>query len=268
MGDNDADEAVETQEAAGAHEGVGASEAAAHEAAAHEAAAQHQHQHQQKEEPEEDASDDSPSSDPVRIYLRKMASVPLLTRASEVAIAKRIEDGQRRVLEVVLGSSVAIEEILLLRDNLRQQKIRVKDVVRDADEEDGELDEPGHVERVCKVIDKVSRLLKEQAKASEKPHAKSTDTIKAAILDALLDLRLHKKQIAGIVLKLKTFVERIEHANREVRACEHKSGLPVKDLRKTIREIRSSPLRQKTVAKKLGLRPEEIETMARTIASV
>ena len=60
----------------------------------------------------------------MRIYLRKMAAVPLLTRASEVAIAKRIEEGQRRVLEVVLGSAVAIEEILLLRDNLRQQKIQ------------------------------------------------------------------------------------------------------------------------------------------------
>ena len=110
--------------------------------------------------------------------------------------------------------------------------------------------------------------MKEQAKASEKPNAKGADAIKAAILDALLDLRLHKKQIAGIVLKLKAFVERIEHANREVKACEQKSGLPVKDLRKTIREIRSSPLRQKTVAKKLGLRPEEIEGMARTITSV
>jgi RNA polymerase primary sigma factor len=263
MGDKDADDAVETQEAAGANEAAGAPDAEARQLPAH----QHQ-QHQQKEEPEDDSSDDSPSSDPVRIYLRKMASVPLLTRASEVAIAKRIEDGQRRVLEVVLGSSVAIEEILLLRDNLRQQKIRVKDVVRDADEEDDTLDEPGHIERVCKVIDKVSRLLKEQAKASEKPNAKSADAIKAAILDALLDLRLHKKQIAAIVLKLKAFVERIEHANREVKACEHKSGLPVKDLRKTIREIRSSPLRQKTVAKKLGLRPEEIETMARTITSV
>jgi RNA polymerase primary sigma factor len=262
MGDNEVDEGTETQDAAGTPEPEAAPRDAAEEVAAPEG------RDSRKEEPEEDSSDDSPSSDPVRIYLRKMAAVPLLTRESEVAIAKRIEEGQRRVLDVVLGSSVAIEEILLLRDNLRQQKIRVKDVVRDADEEDDALDEQGHVERVCKVIDKVGRLLKEQAKASEKPNAKGADAIKAAILDALLDLRLHKKQIAAIVLKLKAFVERIEHANREVKACEQRSGLPVKDLRKTIREIRSSPLRQKTVAKKLGLRPEEIEAMARTITNV
>ena len=227
---------------------------------------------------EEDAGDgDTASSDPVRIYLRKMGAVPLLTRAGEVAIAKRIEDGQRRVLEVVLGSSVALEAILALRDELRAQRIRVQNVVRDADEEDAELDEQGHVDRVCKAIDKVGRLLKEQNKVGEKLDSKGAETSqkkyraliegsKHEILDALLRLRLHKKQIDAIVVKLKEFVERIEQANREIAGCERKSGLSVKDFRKTLREIRSSALRQKAVAKKLGLRADEVEAMSQVIA--
>src|SRR6266404_7146264 len=61
-------------------------------------------------EEEEDADGYSKTNDPVRMYLRKMGSVSLLTREGEVEIAKRIEDGERRVLQVVLNSSVAIEE--------------------------------------------------------------------------------------------------------------------------------------------------------------
>ena len=231
-----------------------------------------------KEEADEEAADSySSTSDPVRTYLRKMGSVALLTRGGEVEIAKRIEDGQRRVLQVVLSSSVAIEEIFSLGDKLRQQKIRVKNVVRDADEEDAEFDEQWHVDRVCKVFDKVSRLWRDQEKIAEKLDVKGAEItqkkhrahikeLKQEILDTLLHLRLHKKQVEAIVLKLKELVERVEQARREIAACEHKSGLSIKELRKTLREVRSSPLRQKAVAKKLGLRFDEVEDMSRVIA--
>src|SRR5450432_2442475 len=228
-------------------------------------------------EEEEDADGYSKTNDPVRMYLRKMGSVSLLTREGEVEIAKRIEDGERRVLQVVLNSSVAIEEILQLGDKLRKQKIRVKEVVKDADEEDAEFDEQWHIDRVCKVIDKVRRLWKEQEKVGEKLIAKAVSEptrkkykkqisdFKQEILDALAEMRLNKKQIDKIVLKLKELVERIEQANREIIDCEHKSGLSLKEFRKTLREIRSSPLRQRAVAKKLGIRPDEIEEMSRVI---
>ena len=213
------------------------------------------------------------------MYLRKMGSVSLLTREGEVEIAKRIEDGERRVLQVVLNSSVAIEEILELGDKLRKQKIRVKEVVKDADEEDAEFDEQWHIERVCKVIDKIRRLWKEQEKVAEKLDAKAVSEptrkkykkqisdLKQEILDALQEMRFNKKQIDKIVLKLKELVERIEQANREIIGCEAKSGLSIKELQKTLREIRSSPLRQRAIAKKLGIRPDEIEEMSLVIAN-
>ena len=230
-------------------------------------------------EEEEDADGYSKTNDPVRMYLRKMGSVSLLTREGEVEIAKRIEDGERRVLQVVLNSSVAIEEILELGDKLRKQKIRVKEVVKDADEEDAEFDEQWHIERVCKVIDKIRRLWKEQEKVAEKLDAKAVSEptrkkykkqitgLKQEILDALQEMRFNKKQIDKIVLKLKELVERIEQANREIIGCEHKSGLSIKELQKTLREIRSSPLRQRAIAKKLGIRPDEIEEMSLVIAN-
>jgi RNA polymerase primary sigma factor len=217
------------------------------------------------EEEEEDAY--STTNDPVRLYMRKMGSVSLLTREGEVEIAKRIEDGERRVLQVVLNSTVGIEEILDLGGKLRQQKIRVKEVVQDADEDDAEFDENWHVERVCKAIEKVRRLHKKVQKVEEKKTAteaarkrvrNQVAAIKQEMIDALQNMRLNKKQIDRIVARLKDLVSHIEAAQRKIADCEQRAGMP-------LREIRSSPLRQRAMAKKLGLRPDELDELARVI---
>src|SRR5678815_6097324 len=83
----------------------------------------------EKEEGEVDEDEEyaySRTSDPVRMYLRKMGSVSLLTREGEVEIAKRIEDGERKMLQAVLNSSVAVEELLEIGERLRKGKVRVK----------------------------------------------------------------------------------------------------------------------------------------------
>src|ERR1700678_3871263 len=110
----------------------------------------------------------SKSNDPVRMYLRKMGSVSLLTREGEVEIAKRIEDGERKMLQAVLNSSVAVEELIAIGDRLRHGKIRVKDVVKDIDEDEAEFNEQFYVDRVCKIIDKVRKLQRDTEKLEEK----------------------------------------------------------------------------------------------------
>ena len=76
-------------------------------------------------------SDDEPTrtNDPVRMYLRKMGSVSLLTREGEVEIAKRIEQGELRVLDIVLRSPVAVPYIILMYEDIKRGKVRPKDVV-------------------------------------------------------------------------------------------------------------------------------------------
>ena len=232
-------------------------------------------------EAEEEEEDDgySKTNDPVRMYLRKMGSVSLLTREGEVEIAKRIEDGERRVLQVVLDSPVAIAEIIDLGDRLRRQKIRVKEVVKDADEDDEEFDEAFHVERVCKVIEKVRRVHRDLEKVEGKrpKRGKSESTkrrmrrqiaeLKQDLLDALQELRLNKKQIERIVAHLKGLVSRIESAWREMVEAEQRVGMSEREIKKTLRETRGSALRQRTVTKRLGVRVEELEESCETIAT-
>ncbi|MES1206279.1 MAG: RNA polymerase sigma factor RpoD, partial [Pseudomonadota bacterium] len=229
-------------------------------------------------EAEEAADASSPGVDPVRLYLRKMGAVALLTREGEVEISKQMEEGRRRVLQVVLNSSVAIESILELAAELRHQKIRVKEVVKDIDDEDGEFDEQAHVDRVCAGIDNIRRLWNQQEKLGEKLAAKPSDASKKKyraeiaalrheIVDALGEMRLQKAQIDRIVLKLRRFLGRIDEAHRGILACEQRSGLPLREFRKTVRGGRTSALRQRAVAKKVGIRPGEVDGMLRVITA-
>ncbi len=90
---------------------------------------------EEQEEKEEEDPGYGKSNDPVRMYLRKMGSVSLLTREGEVEIAKRIESGEKEVLASVLASSIAVKEIIDLGARLRKGKLRVREIVKDAGDE-------------------------------------------------------------------------------------------------------------------------------------
>jgi RNA polymerase primary sigma factor len=75
------------------------------------------------------------ASDPVRLYMREMASVPLLTREGEIILAKRIERGQQRAIKTVSRSPISIEHILALGDGLRRGKLNIRDIVDFSDQE-------------------------------------------------------------------------------------------------------------------------------------
>src|SRR3974377_416761 len=74
-------------------------------------------------------------TDPVRMYLREMGTVPLLTRAGEVEIAKRIERGHLRGLKMLSRSPVVVREIIALGDQLKRDPGIIKDILRFSDEE-------------------------------------------------------------------------------------------------------------------------------------
>src|SRR5207248_1935554 len=69
------------------------------------------------------------TNDPVRMYLREMGTVPLLTREGEVEIAKRIERGQNRVLKAISRSPIVINEIIALGEDLRKGVRSIKEIV-------------------------------------------------------------------------------------------------------------------------------------------
>src|ERR1700748_3937148 len=104
------------------------------------------------------------TNDPVRMYLREMGTVPLLTREGEVEIAKRIERGQMRVMKAISRSSIVIREIVALGEDLKRGVRNVKEVVV-FDEE--ELTEDVVQARVKSTVGRIDALVKHQKKIAQ-----------------------------------------------------------------------------------------------------
>ncbi len=98
------------------------------------------------------------TNDPVRMYLREMGTVPLLTREGEVAIAKRIERGQLLVLKTITRSPIVVKELVAVADDLRKGARSIKEIVQFDDEELTEEKIEQKTKQTLKVLDKISHL--------------------------------------------------------------------------------------------------------------
>ncbi|MDP3503974.1 MAG: RNA polymerase sigma factor RpoD [Myxococcales bacterium] len=125
---------------------------------------------EKKKEEEEEEEEEAPkiadepgakSNDPVRLYLRKMGSVSLLTREGEVEIAKRIEDGEKEVMRALLDCKVAVAEVMEIGPRLRAGKLRIREVLKDAPEEPAreEEEEPEYEEPTVEGVEGVAEAV-------------------------------------------------------------------------------------------------------------
>jgi len=226
----------------------------------------------------EDVSDTGEAHDPVRMYLRGMVNIALLTREGEVALAKRIEDAEHRVLRAVLRSSVAVDDILELGQELRKGKIRVSEVTRDVDDQDPDFDEEFHKERICKALDNVGKLFRQYQKVLEAAgikkiaaavKAKPDEKVKKAaeeLFEGLQEIRLHKDQVGPLLSKLKSYVERLDRCRTVLGDVERRAGMSVAEMKGILKDLKQTPAKKTAVVKKLGVLPEELERLSRVAA--
>jgi len=263
-------------------------------------------EHKPEEEDKEDEDYEAgygKSNDPVRMYLRKMGSVSLLTREGEVEIAKRIEEGEKEVLQAVLSSPIAIREILEMGERLKKGKVRVRDIVRDApetpegaaatteetagtgDEESAApvgFNEGERAEQLIRLIEKIRKLDKdcerlrdtlERKKLSEvkRREVKSEiETHRNGMEELLEEMRLNKKQIDRIVLVLKQLIERVAKAEDSLRDMERRAHLPMHQLRQKLKEARLTNKKgefanRPKICRQLNMSPEQLDELDREI---
>ncbi len=109
-------------------------------------------------EVEQTAVQGEKTSDPVRVYLREMGVVPLLTRESEVVIAKRLERGNTRVLKTVSRSAIVVKELMAVGADLRSGHRSIKDVVQIDEEELTAEKVEEKTRQTLRVIEKIENL--------------------------------------------------------------------------------------------------------------
>ncbi|HMV12576.1 MAG TPA: RNA polymerase sigma factor RpoD [Nitrosomonas sp.] len=201
------------------------------------------------------------TTDPVRMYMREMGSVELLTRESEIEIAKRIEDGLRHMIQAISSSPGIIGDILNLATEVENDRLRVDDLVDGFLDDDSqemmseeisdesmeqdfisdEMDEEGNVAVVSASLlklkaDVLERFVKirkaynEMQKIVEKTGSrdgKKYQTLQEAISTELMVMRFSAKMVEKLCDKQRDLVNEIRSCERKImELCVSKAGMP------------------------------------------
>ncbi len=170
------------------------------------------------------------TNDPVRMYLREMGTVPLLTREGEVTIAKRIERGQMLVLKTISRSPIVLKELLAIGEELRKGTRSIKEIVQFDDEELTEEKIENKTRQTLRIIDKIEKLyeaaLKQAVKLEHTPKSK-----KRAYLRARYQLARTRVEMSGLVrsidfnpLEKKRLIDKMRHTVERLHALEREAG--------------------------------------------
>ncbi len=218
------------------------------------------------------------TSDPVRMYLREMGQVALLTREGEVEIAKRIEEGDALVAKVIMRTPVAAREMMLLLGKLEKGQIGVSEITREYDEEEGGEAEGRQRQRLMdlrekllpleqqindidkalqqeKAVRKVKKLKKDEAEAREK------------MTELLREVRLKDFQVAKIVDRLKEMGTQVKKGQAEITDCEQMLTRPRSEITSFLTRMRQSDENAHAVADELQVAGDVLLSVEKRLAA-
>jgi len=189
------------------------------------------------------------SNDPVRMYLRKMGTVSLLSREGEIEIAKRIEEGEDIIRRCLLTSSVAVHGLAVM---IEDEEERVRKAARNGKRprrsrtSQVELLRASH--KLSKDLYKRRCHLKRQYRRakSKKRRAEATERLECnedAMMLLLDQVGLEKQHLGLWARQVHSAWDQIRRFETEISAVAREAGVPVRDLRRYIRRVRRTPAR-------------------------
>ncbi|HEX8069688.1 MAG TPA: RNA polymerase sigma factor RpoD [Pyrinomonadaceae bacterium] len=277
-------------------DGAGLAEADADDLLIEQAGAVVQHDEQQEDVfAEEDdldlsAGDDDKSIDPVRMYLRQMGTVPLLTREQEVSIAKRIEAGIIKSNRVLARSPITVAELLKIGAELESGALSIRDVVAFSDQADmAEVEDKAdeYLQRTLESLARIRKLASDGEKELTKLRAEQQLVRGKKPTKKLLRL---KRKVAGIRLELsreiahlrlkesarQRLIDAVAVAWKEVRAAEreieqyterlNRKRLKPEEEKEYKRHVTSAKRRLKQIEETRHIAPVEIKRAHQAIA--
>jgi len=233
-----------------------------------------------EEEPEFDfnleAEPETKVSDPVKMYLREMGLVSLLTREGEVEIAKRIEVGEKQVIQAILETPMGLEEILSMGEKIEDGELRLKEVFKDADEEDTFVEAEQRQEKVLELIEQAKQLAQENGNLQKKIESSSSVSVKKKhrqkikknkekIALLLKELCLDKRQTDRLLQRLRAAEQEIDRCQEVIDRCYARCGKNAAELRELCRDIRKNSSSCLKTLKKIKMVPDEVLNLEKTI---
>jgi len=228
-----------------------------------------------------EAETDTRVTDPVKMYLREMGQVALLTREGEVEIAKRIERGEQLIITAILETNVGFEEISELRKKLEADEIRLKEVVKDADEdEETFVESPQRRDQIITLIKEIERkaqsytrqfqkVLAEKKAADKAKQAKMQTDLnkrKMEIADLFRSLRLDQNHYDSMVARLKTWDNEFTTCQKVVdSALSHFSVASLSELKKFCQAVKKDPKGSLKACEQVQLTPDQIQEVGQKV---
>jgi RNA polymerase primary sigma factor len=220
-------------------------------------------------------------TDPVKMYLREMGLVTLLSREGEVVIAKKIEAGEQEVLRALLESTAGVESIIHLGGDIENGALRPKYVLRDVDEGDTYADEVEQTEKFLDTIRKIKDLHEEnrpyreklflkKLKYDEKRRIKRSIARRAnKIFEFLKDWRLEASVIEGIENKIRYQIGWFDSMNKRTSESIEVLDASITDVRENLNTkakfLKWASPRCDLTKNELGIRYKEIKKILEDI---
>ncbi len=211
------------------------------------------------------------TGDPVKMYLREMGFVSLLSREGEVEIAKKIEEGAREGLEAVFSVDLSLNEVVNIGKTLKDGTLRIKNVLDNLEDEEGFVEEEKHKERVIKLIDRITELKKKNDELKGKLKTKGLETAERELLKAKVEknrksivtlcrkVKFSRKQMNRIVGLLKSHLQEMEKLEATISRCKVESGLSLTELEKVWQRLKEGSGNEKPLRAKYGDSWEKIK---------
>ena len=162
------------------------------------------------------------SNDPVRIYLRKMGSVALLSREGEVVIAKKIEAEENRILDHLLELEIGRDVIVDTAQKFVAGEIRMKGFIKGFDDDEASSNEEAHADKLKKATEvflgeygKLTKLLESKAK-SEKAKIKLQEQ-RQQVFEILKELNINRKLLTGVIDQLAEFANALRESHQDIK---------------------------------------------------
>lgn len=182
-------------------------------------------------------------TDPVKMYLREMGMVTLLSREEEVEIAKKIEMGEQEVLRSLLDTTTGVECILGLGSHIEKGTLRPKHVLRDIDEGDNQVDEAAQIENFLNIIKAIYELHTENMAFRERLFSEPDLPVEEQrklrrsiarrtnkIFELLKDWRFEGGVIDKIEKVIRSQIDWFDSMNKRLTICAEALDVPVQDL--------------------------------------